>query len=104
MRERSKTTVKISGNKATLSQVARLSPALFIDSDTYSSAKDALTFCIPTLQFGTFIILDDYYSYKGSNDRGVKKAFNEFVDKANIKVRRVFTYGMGGAVYVVADK
>ena len=35
LRERSKTTVKISGDKATLSQVARLSPALFIDSDTY---------------------------------------------------------------------
>lgn len=35
MRERSKTTAKISGNKATLSEVAKLSPALFVDSDTY---------------------------------------------------------------------
>ena len=76
---------------------------IFIDSDTYSSASEALVFCAPTIQQGTFIILDDYYSYRGSEERGVTKAFNEFVSECGIKVRRVFTYGMGGAVYVVSD-
>lgn len=77
---------------------------IFIDSDTYSSANEALTFCIPTIQEGTFIILDDYYSYRGSESRGVTRAFNEFVSQCGIKVRQVFTYGMGGVVYVVSEK
>ena len=77
---------------------------IFIDSDTYSSASEALTFCIPTLQEGCFIILDDYYSYRGSEQRGVKRAFSEFIAKSNIKVRHVFSYGLGGVVYVVSEK
>ena len=77
---------------------------IFIDSDTYSSAKEALTFCVPTLQEGCFIILDDYYSYLGSDQKGVKRAFSEFIAQNNIKVRHVFTYGLGGVVYVVSEK
>lgn len=75
---------------------------LFIDSDTYSSARDAFNFVLPTIQEGSYVILDDYYSYKGNRSLGVKKAFDEFVTKGNLEVRRVFTYGMGGAVYVVS--
>ncbi|OWY31905.1 TylF/MycF/NovP-related O-methyltransferase [Herbaspirillum aquaticum] len=77
---------------------------IFIDSDTYSSANDALTFCAPTVQEGTFIVLDDYFSYRGSESRGVARAFNEFVAQCNIKVRQVFSYGMGGVVYIVSEK
>jgi O-methyltransferase len=77
---------------------------IFIDSDTYSSASEALTFCIPTVQEGSFIILDDFYSYRGSEQKGVKRAFTEFVAQSNIQVRQVFTYGMGGVVYVVSEK
>ena len=77
---------------------------IFIDSDTYSSASEALTFCIPTVQEGSFIILDDFYSYRGSEQKGVKRAFSEFVAQSNIKVRHVFTYGLGGVVYVVSEK
>ncbi|MES2887698.1 MAG: TylF/MycF/NovP-related O-methyltransferase [Pseudomonadota bacterium] len=76
---------------------------IFIDSDTYSSANEALTFCAPTVQEGTFIVLDDYFSYKGSKHKGVKRAFTEFIDQTKIEVRHVFTYGMGGAVYVVSE-
>ena len=76
---------------------------IFIDSDTYSSANEALTFCIPTIQEGTFVILDDYYSYRGHEQKGVARAFSEFISQSNIKVRRVFTYGMGGAVYVISE-
>jgi O-methyltransferase len=77
---------------------------IFIDSDTYSSANEALNFCIPTIQEGTFIVLDDYYSYRGSENRGVTRAFNEFVTQSRIKVRQVFSYGMGGVVYVVSER
>lgn len=77
---------------------------IFIDSDTYSSANEALTFCLPIVQEGTFVILDDYYSYKGSLENGVARAFAEFKAKGDLEVRQVFNYGMGGAVYVVSGK
>lgn len=76
---------------------------IFIDSDTYSSAAEALTFCLPTIQDGTFVVLDDYFSYKGSKAKGVARAFAEFIEQGQFSIRQVFTYGMGGAVYVVSD-
>ncbi len=76
---------------------------IFVDSDTYSSSSEALTFCQKIIQKGTFIILDDYYSYKGSKSKGVKRAFDECVLNSGLEVRRVFTYGMGGAVYIVSN-
>ena len=76
---------------------------IFIDSDTYSSASEALEFCLPTIQKGTYIILDDHFSYKGSESKGVARAFNEFVQSGHLTVRKVFSYGMGGSVYVVSD-
>lgn len=77
---------------------------IFIDSDTYSSARDAFNFCLPILQLGAFIVLDDYFSYQGSMNRGVARAFAEFVIDAKIEVRQVFTYGMGGVVFVISGK
>lgn len=77
---------------------------VFIDSDTYSSSQEALTFCLPIVQEGTFVILDDFYSYKGSLEKGVAKAFAEFVERGRFQVRQVFTYGMGGAVFVISGK
>jgi len=76
---------------------------IFIDSDTYSSASEALKFCRPIVQLGTFIILDDYFSYKGSTKNGVKKAFDEFVKNGNFSIRKVFDYGMGGVVYLICE-
>lgn len=77
---------------------------IFIDSDTYSSANEALIFCSPLVQDGTFVILDDYYSYKGSLEKGVARAFSEFVQRGGLQVRQVFTYGMGGVVFVISSQ
>ncbi|MDP1955347.1 MAG: TylF/MycF/NovP-related O-methyltransferase [Polaromonas sp.] len=77
---------------------------IFIDSDTYSSANEALEFCSPVVQEGTFIILDDFYSYKGSSEKGVARAFFEFLEKYKIHARQIFSYGMGGVVFVVSSK
>lgn len=76
---------------------------IFIDSDTHTSAKTALAFCAPVIQTGTFIVLDDYFSYRGREDRGVQLAFKEFVERSGTKARRVFEYGMGGVVFVVSE-
>tara|TARA_B100000686_G_C16799012_1_gene984502 strand:+ start:2491 stop:3201 length:711 start_codon:yes stop_codon:yes gene_type:complete len=76
---------------------------IFIDSDTYSSAIDALLFVLPTVQEGTYIILDDYFSYRGSLKHGVAKAFKEFSEKGHLTHRRVLDYGMGGAVFIISE-
>ncbi len=76
---------------------------LFIDSDTKESAMQALNFCFHHLQAGSFIILDDFYSYKGSSERGVAGAFFAFIKSRKITVRPVFNFGMGGIVYLVTE-
>lgn len=75
---------------------------IFIDSDTFSSAFDALTFCEPLVQEGTYIVLDDYFSYRGSRKKGVAHAFTLFTERCGVDCRQVFTYGMGGVVWVVS--
>ena len=77
---------------------------IFIDSDTYSSSIQALRFVIPTIQKGSYIILDDYFSYKGDESKGVAKAFKEFQQEAQLSVRHVFNYGMSGVVYIVSGR
>ena len=79
------------------------SKIIFMDCDTHSSTKEAFDFCLSTIQKGTFIILDDFFSYKGNKNKGVAKAFNDFLQENNFEVRRVFDYGMGGTVFIVSD-
>ena len=74
---------------------------IFIDSDTYSSAWEALNFCLPTLQEGTYVIMDDFYSYKGNKSKGVAGAFYKFIDAHDLVPRSVFSYGMGGVVFIL---
>lgn len=77
---------------------------IFVDSDTFTSSKQALEFVGPITDVGTFIILDDFYSYSGRTDRGVCRAFDQFQTNFKLSTRHVFNYGMGGAVFVVSSK
>jgi hypothetical protein len=83
------------------SDLARI---IFIDSDTYSSAELALNYLCSTIQKGTIIILDDYFSYKGSKTKGVYGAFQNFIEENNIVNRTIFSYGMGGIVKIVVKR
>ena len=80
------------------SDLARI---VFIDSDTFSSANLALNYILPIIQKGTIIIIDDYFSYKGSKEKGVCGAFQKFVSENNISNRTIFNYGMGGVVKII---
>ena len=80
----------------------RKARVIFVDSDTYKSAKAALDFCAPIVQVGTFIALDDSFHYRGREDRGVRRAFCEFVRERNIEARVIFTYGLGGIVFIIS--
>ena len=74
-----------------------------LKSDIHASAKFALTFCAPLLRQGGFIVLDDYFAYRGREDRGVRRAFREFLADSGLRRRHVFAYGMGDCVFVVSE-
>ena len=48
-------------------------------------------------------LLDDYFAYRGSETKGVARAFKEF-GKANPKLqfRRLLDYGYGGQGFILA--
>ena len=75
---------------------------VFIDCDMKQPAKLSLNFVKNGLQQGTIIILDDFFSYKGSKERGVAGAFYEFCNQnKNIHFRELLNYGMGGKAFIV---
>jgi hypothetical protein len=47
------------------------------------------------------LILDDYFSYKGSKEKGVAGAVNVFCSKNNIEIRQISSYGMGGVIMII---
>ncbi len=73
---------------------------IFIDCDTYSSTELALNYIRGSLQVGTIIILDDYFAYKGMENRGVYGAFKIFTKSHKLRTRKLFSYGMGGVVKI----
>jgi len=75
---------------------------IFIDSDTNSSATLALSYLKQSLQEGTIIILDDYFSYKGSRDKGVAGAVQMFCKQEKIDFRQIASYGMGGVIMIIS--
>ena len=61
----------------------------------------ALNHLNTSFQEGTILILDDYYSYKVSKEKGVARAVSVFCSKNNIEMRRISSYGMGGVIMII---
>jgi len=80
------------GNKASL---------INIDCDLYESAVPIFNFIEPLLQEGTCIYLDDLFAgYKGSPNKGVFKAFNEYIKKSRWKFVKHLDIGWWGQSYI----
>lgn len=78
---------------------------VLIDCDLKDPALLSLDFLTPALQKGTVVIMDDFFSYKGDEHKGVAGAFLEFCEKhPDISWRRVYDYGYGGVAYIVSSK
>lgn len=52
---------------------------VMVDCDLYSSAVDVFRFLTPILETGTWLLLDDYWCYRGDPKLGVRRAFDEWV-------------------------
>jgi hypothetical protein len=76
----------------------------FIDLDLGGPAKTALDFMKPAFQEGTIIILDDYFSYRGSIKTGVAGAFEIFQsENPQFHFRRLLDYGYGGQAFILHE-
>ena len=77
---------------------------IFIDLDIYTPSIQALLFCKDLIQEGTVLIIDDFFSYRGSLNNGSARAFNEFKELTNYKFREISSYGMGGKIFICSSK
>lgn len=57
----------------------RQASVIFIDCDLYESTVSVLDFVTTLIQDGTVIIFDDFFRYKGHPDKGIRKAFKEWL-------------------------
>lgn len=75
---------------------------VFIDCDLLDPSALALDFILPTLQSGTVLIMDDFFSYRGNPTRGVCGAFEALNRKhPELKWRHIGDYGMGGVIFIL---
>lgn len=63
------------------SQLSDKGPCLMahVDCDLYSSSCDVFQFLDGIVETGTWLLLDDYWCYKGSPKHGQRKAFEEWM-------------------------
>lgn len=52
---------------------------LFVDCDLYSSAVDVFSFITDIARTGTWLLIDDYWCYRGDPKLGVRKAFEDWL-------------------------
>ncbi|OGT45983.1 MAG: hypothetical protein A3E82_07635 [Gammaproteobacteria bacterium RIFCSPHIGHO2_12_FULL_38_11] len=53
---------------------------VMVDCDLYSSAKDVFAFLTNILKTGSWLLIDDYWCYRGDPKLGVRRAFDEWVE------------------------
>ena len=75
---------------------------IHIDVDLYSSAKLVLDFITPLLQVGAVILIDDWYCFKPGENKGLQKAFKEFLEKnKNISCENWKNYSTFGKSFII---
>jgi hypothetical protein len=52
---------------------------VMVDCDLYSSAVDVFNFLTPVLKTGTWLLVDDYWCYRGDPKLGVRRALDEWL-------------------------
>ena len=68
----------------------------FIDCDMKQPAVYALRYIRDGLHPGSILVMDDFFSYRGSDKLGVAGAFYDFqADNPHISFRKLFDYGYG---------
>jgi len=72
-----------------------------IDCDLYSSAKECLDYLDGRFVDGAVLLFDDWFCYRGRPDKGVRRAFNEWVSGSSQMVSKYFDYSWAGKAFIV---
>ncbi len=85
-----------------LSNTLKKPSVIHIDVDLYSSAKLVFDFISPLLQVGAVILIDDWYCFKPGENKGLQKAFGEFLEKnKNISCENWKNYSTFGKSFII---
>jgi len=81
-------------------------PLIFhVDVDLYSSSLEALKWVARNAQDGSWLLLDDYWCYRGNASMGQRKAFNEVFDtNSRIEATPYTNYKGFGRAYILNIK
>ena len=75
---------------------------VYMDCDLYESTKLALNFVIPLVNDGTVITFNDWWAYKGRDDKGERRACSEWLSAhPEIKLHQFMLDGYGDVAFVV---
>ncbi len=79
---------------------------IMVDSDIYTSAKEALDFCAPLIKDQSVIFFDDWNSAAlAEKNLGEKKAFDEFLSEhPEFTAEPLRSYSEGSAVFLVTRR
>ena len=75
-----------------------------IDCDLYSSAIPCLDFIAPRLVDGAILMFDDWFCYRGREDKGVRRAFNEWSNKVEYSFTEYSKYSWSGIMFICSKK
>lgn len=77
---------------------------LHIDCDLYTAARDALEFMTGRIADGAILMFDDWFLYRGRPDRGVQKAFAEWMPQSGLIISEYFRYHWAGICFICNTK
>lgn len=78
---------------------------IYIDCDLYSSTVDVINFIDDLVITGTWVIFDDYWTYRGSPFHGQQKAIKEWLDSNDrIGLSEYANFTGWGKAFIVHEK
>jgi len=77
----------------------------YVDCDLYSSSMDVFQFIDPLIKTGTWIVLDDYWCYRGHPKQGQRRAFDEWIaDSKRVGATEYGNFKGWGKAFIAYEK
>jgi O-methyltransferase len=78
---------------------------VYIDCDLYASTVPVLNFLTDIISTGTIIMFDDWFCFRGDPNRGVQRAWREWLDaNTDITAQDYHVFGPFGKSFVLARR
>lgn len=68
------------------------------------STSDALNAIKQNIDIGTILLFDDYNAFSGNQEKGQRKALNEFIKQSNFVIEKLYHYHNSGQAFLLVGK